>query len=196
MKAKKEITDEIAISIRNLWYIRSMDEKKKIIRKYDNLFQIFFLVKNHPDFFKPDELEYLKQKRESLTKVEEDLINEIIVALHLGIVPEPPEYTIEEIKDLYSKGLYFTKEEIEEIIDWQLYGSENHNPELVILLGEYLENKKFFETVEEAEKAWDEYSASHRKKRHQEKNYLSTDLSITDLSRWSCSTSPSTISLS
>ena len=109
-------------------------------------------MKNHPDFFKPDELEYLKQKRESLAKVEEDLINEIIVALYLGIVPEPPEYTIEEIKDLYSKGLYFTKEEIEEIIDWQLYGSENHNPELVILLGEYLENKNFLKLSKKRKK--------------------------------------------
>lgn len=162
LKKEKEITDEIAISIQSLWHIESMDEKKKIIRKYDNLCRLFLLVKNRPDLFKPDELEKLKQQRESLTEAEEDLISEIFAALHLGVVCEPLEYTVEEVKDFYSKGLYFTEEEIQDMISWQLYGAEKHNPELVILLGEYLDKHLYFDTVEEAEKVWDEYFDSHR----------------------------------
>lgn len=162
MKKEVKITDRLAISIRGLWHVESMEEKKKIIKHYDNLYRLFLLVKNHPDLFKPDELEKYKQKRESLTKAEEDLINEIFVALHMGVISDPLEYTIEEMKDYYSKGLYFAKEEIEDMISWQLYGAENHNPELVILLGEYLEKHLYFDTVEEAENVWNEYFDSHR----------------------------------
>ena len=168
IKAGREITDEVAISIRSLWHIESMEEKKKIIKHYDNLYRLFLLVKNRPDLFKPDELEKWKQKRETLTEAEEDLISEIFTALHMGIISEPLEYSVEEMKDFYSKGLYFTKEELEEMLDWQFYGTKNHNPYLVILIGEYLEKHLYFETTDEAEKVWAEYDASHRDERHQE----------------------------
>lgn len=191
------ITDRLANSIRSLWHIESIEEKKKLIRHYDNLYRIFSLVKNHPELFKPEELKEWKQKRESLTKAEEDLISEIFVTLYIGVISDPLEYTVEEMKDFYSKGLYFTKEELEEMLDWQFYGTKKHNPELVILLGEYLENHLYFDTIEEAEKVWDEYDASHKQEKHHTPTiYLSTDLSLTDLSLSSCSTSPSTISLS
>lgn len=167
MKNEREITDKAAMSIRSLWHIESMGVKKKIIKRYDDLYRLFSLVKNRPDLFKPDDLEKLKQQREALTEAEEDLINEIFVALHLGVVSEPLEYTVEEMKDFYSKGLYFTKEELEEMLDWQFYGTKNHNPYLVILIGEYLENHLYFETLEEAEKVWAEYDASHPNERHQ-----------------------------
>ena len=115
----------------------------------------------------------------------------------MGIISEPLEYSVEEMKDFYSKGLYFTKEELEEMLDWQFYGTKNHNPYLVILIGEYLEKHLYFETTDEAEKVWDEYAASQKEeKQHIPTIYLSTDLSKTVLSRSSCSTSPSTISLS
>ena len=168
MKNRKEITDKVAMSIRSLWHIESMEEKKKIIKHYDNLYRLFLLVKNRPDLFKPDELEKWKQKRESLTEAEEDLISEIFTALHMGIISEPIEYSVEEMKDFYSKGLYFTKEELVEMLDWQFYGTKNHNPYLVILIGEYLEKHLYFETTDEAEKVWAEYDASHRDERHQE----------------------------
>ena len=167
MKNEREITDKAAMSIRSLWHIESMGVKKKIIKRYDDLYRLFSLVKNRPDLFKPDDLEKLKQQREALTEAEEDLINEIFVALHLGVVSEPLEYTVEEMKDFYSKGLYFTKEELDEMLDWQFYGTKNHNPYLVILIGEYLENHLYFETLEEAEKVWAEYDASHPNERHQ-----------------------------
>ena len=197
MKREVKITDKLAMSIRSLWHIESIEEKKKLIRHYDNLYRIFTLIKNHPELFKPEELKKWKQKRKSLTEAEENLISEIFVALYMGVISDPLEYTIEEVKDFYSKGLYFTKEELEEMIEWQFCGAEKHDPELVILLGEYLEKHLYFDTVEEAEKVWDEYDASHKNENHHTPTiYLSTDLSLTDLSRSSCSTSPSTISLS
>ena len=197
MKNKRRISDREAISIRGLWHIESIEEKKKLIRHYDNLYRIFSLVKNHPELFKPEDLEEWKQKREALTKAEEDLISEIFVTLYMGVINDPLEYTVEEMKDFYSKGLYFTKDELEEMIDWQFCGAKKHNPELVILLDEYIEKHLYFDTVEEAEKVWDEYEASHKNENHHTPTiYLSTDLSLTDLSRSSCSTSPSTISLS
>ncbi len=191
------ITDRLAISIRRLWHIESIEEKKKIIKHYDYLYRIFILVKNHPELFKPDELEKWEQKREALTESEKDLISEIFVALHMGVISDPLEYTIEEVHDFYSKGLFLTKEELEEMIEWQFCGAKEHNPELFILLGEYLEKHLYFETVEEAEKVWEEYDASHKKETHRTPTtYLSTDLSKTVSSRSFCSTSPSTISLS
>lgn len=162
MKNKRRISDREAISIRGLWHIESIEEKKKLIRHYDNLYRIFSIVKNHPELFKPEDLEEWKQKREALTKAEEDLISEIFVTLYVGIISDPLEYSVEEVKDFYSKGLYFTKEELEEMIEWQFCGAEKHDPELVILLGEYLEKHLFFDTVEEAEAVWNEYFDSHR----------------------------------
>ena len=195
---KKEITNDIALSIRSLWYIDSMSEKKRIIEKYDNLNRLFLLVDNHPDLFSKEELQKYKMLKENLSDEEKTLISEIFTSLHTGIVSLPPDYTIDEVKDLYSKGLYFTKEELEEFIEWQfVIDDEKHNPELVILFGEYLEKHLYFDTVEEAEKVWDEYDASRKKKTHHTPTtYLSTDLVKTVLSRSSCSTSPSTISLS
>ncbi len=168
MKKEVKITDKLAMSIRGLWHIESMEEKKRLIRHYDNLCRLFLLVKNRPELFTPEELKKYKQKRNLLTETEEKLISEIFVTLHMGIVTSPPDYTIEEVKDFYSKGLYFTKEELEEMLDWQFYGTKNHNPYLVILIGEYLEKHLYFETTDEAEKVWAEYDASHRNERHQE----------------------------
>lgn len=197
IKVGREITDEVAISIRSLWHIESMEEKKKLIKHYDNLYRLFLLVKNRPELFKPDELEKYKKKRQELTQAEEDLISEIFVTFYMGVINDPLEYTVEEMKDFYSKGLYFTKDELEEMIDWQFCGAKKHNPELVILLDEYIEKHLYFNTIEEAEKVWDEYDTSHKQEKHHTPTiYLSTDLSLTDLSRSSCSTSPSTISLS
>lgn len=162
MKNEREITDTVAISIRHLWHIDSMEEKKKIIRKYDNLYSLFLLIDNRPDLFTSDDLNKYNELRVNLSQYEKDLMGDIFTALHMGLVTEPLEYTIEEVKDFYSKGLYFTQEEIEDMISWQLYGAENHNPELVILLGEYLEKHLYFDTDEEAEKVWDKYFDSHR----------------------------------
>ena len=110
MKNEKEITDRLAISIRGLWHIESMEEKKKIIKRYDNLYRLFLLVKNRPELFKPDELDKLKKKRQELTQEEEDLINENFVALHIGLISDPIEYSVEEMEDYRKKGLYFAKE--------------------------------------------------------------------------------------
>ena len=162
MRNEREISDKVANSIRHLWHIESMDEKKKIIRKYDNLYRLFLLVDNHPDLFTSEDLNKYQTIRANLSEFERDLMGDIFTVLHMGLVTEPLEYTIEEVKDFYSKGLYFTQEEIQDMITWQLHGAENHNPELVILLDEYLEKRLFFDTVEEAEAVWNEYFDSHR----------------------------------
>ncbi len=198
LKNEREITNDIALSIRSLWHIDSMSEKKRIIENYDNLNRLFLLVENHPELFSKEELQKYQKLRGNLSDEEKTLISEIFTSLHMGIVSLPPEYTVDEVKDLYSKGLYFTKDELEEFVEWQfVIDDEKHNPELVILFGEYLEKHLYFDTIEEAENVWDEYDASHKNENHHTPTiYLSTDLSLTDLSRSSCSISPSTISLS
>lgn len=162
---KKEITNDIALSIRSLWHIDSMEERKKIINHYDRLNCLFLLIKNHPDLFSKEELSKYRKIKKNLSDEEKKLISEIFTSLHMGIVSLPPDYTVDEVKDFYSKGLYFTKEELEEFIEWQfVIDDEKHNPELVVLFNEYLENHIYFETIEEAEKVWDEYDASQKKK--------------------------------
>lgn len=185
MKKKVEITDKLACSIRGLWYIESIGEKKKLIRYYDNLYRLFFLVKNHPEFFTPEELEKCEQKISKLNKPEKDLICEVFLTLHMGIINDPLEYTVEEMKALYSKGLYFTKEELEEMIDWQFY-SKKHNTELIALIEEYLDKHLYFNTIDEAEQVWNASEVSHHAKKHNKsKNYLSNCLSKVFISRLS-----------
>ena len=84
--------------------------------------------------------------------------------MHLGIVGELPNFTVDEVKELYRDGLYFAKEELEELIEWELYRPDGkHNPELFILLSDYLNQGLFFNTIEEAEKAMDDYENAKQK---------------------------------
>ena len=71
MRNEREISDKVAISIRHLWHIESIDEKKKIIRKYDNLYRLFLLVDNHPDLFTSEELNNTKQYELILVNLKE-----------------------------------------------------------------------------------------------------------------------------
>lgn len=164
MKKEVEISDKLANSIRGLWHIESMEEKKRLIRYYDNLCCLFFLVKNHPESFSQEELEKYKQKTSALTQAEKDLISEVFLTLHMGIISDPLEYTVEEMRAFYSKGLYFTKEELEEMIDWQFY-SKKHNAEIIALIEEYLDKHLYFNTIDEAEQVWNASEVSHHDKK-------------------------------
>lgn len=164
MKKEVEISDKLANSIRGLWHIESSEEKKKVIRYYDNLCHLFLLAKNHPDSFSPEELQKYNQKTRTLNQTEKDLIAEIFITLHMGIINDPLEYTVEELRALYSKGLYFTKEELEEMIDWQFY-SKKHNAELIALIEEYLDKHLYFNTIDEAEQVWNASEVSHHDKK-------------------------------
>lgn len=178
-KLKKEttITDELAMSIRALWHIKSMEEKKNIIRFYDNLCSLFLLIDKCPSSFSPEDLVKYKKKKETLSQSEKDLMSEIFTALYMGIIVEPLDYTIEEVQDFYSKGLYFTKNEINEIIKWQRY-SGNNNHKLVFLLNSYLENHLYFDSMEDAEKAWEEYETYHQDEKYLfSEYYFSNDFS-------------------
>ena len=160
LKLKQEIaiTDKVAMSIRGLWHIDSLEEKKKIIKYYDGLYHLFSHIDNHPELFTNEDLNKLKKKRDSLSQKEKDLISEIFIALHMGFITEPMDYSIEEVKDFYSKGLYFTKDELEEMIEYQFSKkTENHNSELILFLNDLLEKHLFFDTIEEAEEVWNKY---------------------------------------
>ena len=164
MKSGINITDDIAISIRGLWHVQSMDEKKKLIARYDKIGQLFFALKNHPEKISKEHKEYITNLRKNISEEDEKIAREVFLALHLGIVFETPNFTIDEIKDLYQEGLYFTKEELEELINWELYRPDGkHNPELFILLSDYLNQGLFFNTIEEAEKAMDDYENAKQK---------------------------------
>jgi hypothetical protein len=164
MNKEVEISDKLANSIRGLWHIESLEEKKKIIRHYDNLCRLLMLVNNHPDSFSPEELQKCNQKIRALNQTEKDLIAEIFLTLHMGIINDPLEYTVEEMQALYSKGLYFTKEELEEMIDWQIY-SKKHNAELIALIEEYLDKHLYFNTIDEAEQVWNASEVPHHDKK-------------------------------
>lgn len=164
MKSGINITDDIAISIRGLWHVQSMDEKKKLIARYDKIGQLFFALKNHPEKISKEHKEYITNLRKNISEEDEKIAREVFLALHLGIVFETPNFTIDEIKDLYQEGLYFTKEELEELINWELYRPDGkHNPDLYILLSDYLDNGLFFNTIEEAEKAMNDYENANQK---------------------------------
>ena len=152
------IDDKVAMSIRGLWHIQSMDEKKKLIARYDKIGQLFLALKNHPEKLSKDHKEYITNLRKNISEDDEKIVREVFLALHLGIVGDLPNFTVDEIKELYQDGLYFAKEELEELIDWELYRPDGkHNPELFILLSDYLNKGLFFNTIEEAEKAMDDY---------------------------------------
>lgn len=178
-KLKKEttITDELAMSIRALWHIKSMEEKKNIIKFYNNLCSLFLLIDKHPQSFSPEDLVKYKKKKETLSQSEKDLMSEIFTALHMGIIVEPLDYTVEEVQDFYSKGLYFTKNEIDEIIKWQRY-SGNNNHKLVFLLNSYLKSHLYFDSMDDAEKAWEEYETYHQDAKYLfSEYYFSSDFS-------------------
>lgn len=132
MKNEIQITDEVALSIRSLWHIDSMIEKKRIINYYDNLNRLFLLINNHPDLFSKEELLKYRNLKEKLSDEEKKLISEIFTSLHMGIISLPPEYTVDEVKDLYSKGLYFTKEELEEFIEWQFVIDDEKHKSVIV----------------------------------------------------------------
>lgn len=164
MKNEIQITDEVALSIRSLWHIDSMIEKKRIINYYDNLNRLFLLIDNHPDLFSKEELLKYRNLKEKLSDEEKKLISEIFTSLHLGFITEPMEYSVEEVTDLYNKGLYFTKDELEEMIEYQFSKThESRNLELVLFLGDLLEKHLFFDTIEEAETVWNNYFSLQKK---------------------------------
>lgn len=104
-------------------------------------------------------------------------MSEIFTALHMGIIVEPLDYTVEEVQDFYSKGLYFTKNEIDEIIKWQRY-SGNNNHKLVFLLNSYLKSHLYFDSMDDAEKAWEEYETYHQDAKYLfSEYYFSSDFS-------------------
>lgn len=199
MKKIFETDDRLANSIRSLWHIESMEEKKKIIDDTYKLSVIFILAKEQPELFSKEELEEINKYKSEMSEDHKKIISEVFTAKELGFITDPPEYTVEEVKDLYEKGLYFTKDEIEEILEWQYYCEPSkHDPLLVILLAEYLEKHKYFDSIEEADKGMEEYENKNIKMSYKEaSNHLtSLDGDSLPLSSDSTSISPSTISFS
>lgn len=67
LKNETTITDELAISIRALWHIKSIEEKKNIINFYNNLCSLFLLIDKRPNSFSPKDLVKYKKKRNTLS---------------------------------------------------------------------------------------------------------------------------------
>ena len=152
MKKETKISDRVALSIRGLWNIESLDEKKKLIARYDQIHKAILVFKNHPEAFSEKQRNYIKKLQSQITETDEKIMSEVFLALHLGVVVDPPSYTVEDIKELSKDGIFFTKEELEDILDWQFSPSnKKHDPELVVFVSEQLDNHFYFETIEEAE---------------------------------------------
>ena len=112
------------------------------------------VLKNHPEAFSEKQRNYIKKLQSQITETDEKVMSEVFLALHLGVVVDPPSYTVEDIKELSKDGIFFAKEELEDILDWQLSPSnKKHDPELVVFVSEQLDNHFYFETIEEAETA-------------------------------------------
>lgn len=154
MSRNVKISDRVALSIRSLWHIEPMELKKALIKQYDKFSRMFWVLKEHPERLSQEQKDYIEKLRSKLDEHDEKIMHEVFMAVQLGIYIDPPEYTVEDIKELSAEGRYFAKEELEEIIEWQFSPSnKNHDPELVVLVTEQLDNHFYFDTVEEAEAA-------------------------------------------
>ena len=146
------------------------------------------LVKQYnPDALSEKDIQTIDKIKSSLDETDKNLLAEIFLAKYMGITMDEPDFTIDDIKDLYA------------IINWQLARPvENIDVDVIIYLLDCIKNNLYFETDEEADKAMEEYEKKNMKMSYQEAiDYLaSLDNGSLPLSSGSTSTSPSTISLS
>ena len=179
--------------------IRSNSKKANLISNAENYLTALLVKKYNPDALSEKDIQTIDKIKNSLDETDKDLLAEIFLAKYMGITMDEPDFTIDVIKDLYANGLYFTKKEIDDIINWQLTRPvENIDVDVIFYLLDCIKNNLYFKTDEEADKAMEEYEKKNMKMSYREAiDYLaSLDNDSLPLSSGSTSTSPSTISLS
>ena len=179
--------------------IRSNSKRANLISNAENYLTALLVKKYNPDALSENDIQTIDKIRNSLDETDKDLLAEIFLAKCMGITMDEPDFTIDDIKNLYTNGLYFTKKEIDDIINWQLARPvEDIDVDVIFFLLDCLKNNLYFETIEEADKAMEEYENKNMKMSYKEAlNYLtSLDGDSLTLSSDSTSTSPSTISFS
>lgn len=179
--------------------IRSNSKRANLISNAENYLTALLVKKYNPDALSEKDIQTIDKIKNSLDETDKDLLAEIFLAKYMGITMDEPDFTIDDIKDLYTNGLYFTKKEIDDIINWQLARPvEDIDVDVIFYLLDCLKNNLYFETIEEADKAMEEYENKNMKMSYKEAlNYLtSLDGESLTLSSDSTSTSPSTISFS
>ena len=179
--------------------IRSNSKKANLINNAENFLTALLVKQYNPDALSETDIQTIDKIKSSLDETDKNLLAEIFLAKYMGITMDEPDFTLDAIKDLYANGLYFTRKEIDDIINWQLSRPiDEIDVEVICYLLDCQKNNLYFETDEEAESAMEEYEKKNMKMSYREAiDYLaSLDNDSLLLSSDSTSTSPSTISLS
>lgn len=138
--------------------INSSKERERLLEVGESILNALLINKSDPDYFSEDESATIKTIMGELSNRQKDLIAEIFLAKYLDIHFDPPEYSLETIKKLYNDGLYFTKSEIVEIINWEFSKPENEvNYDVVNFLLSCTVKKQYFDTLDEADAAMERY---------------------------------------
>ena len=196
---KQNKYEELFNYCHSLFDVHSKSKRDKMLRNADGFLTALLVQKHKPELLTQSDSDRIKGIKEKLDEKEKDLLAEIFMAKYLGITMEAPDYTMEAIKDLYAKGLYFTETEIDDIINWQLSRPvDDIDVEVICYLIDCHNNHLYFDTIEEADKAMEEYENKNMKMSYKEalSHLASLDKDSLPRSSDSCSTSPSTISLS
>lgn len=134
--------------------IDSIEERQKMIETGETILNALLLQQMAPEQLSADELKAIKKMKKRLPEWQKDLVAEIYLAKYLDMYFTPPEYTLEEIKNLYATGLYFTKAEIMEIIHWEFAKPEEEcNFEVVNFLFDCIEKNLFLNSVADADES-------------------------------------------
>ena len=179
--------------------IRSNSKRANLISNAENYLTALLVKKYNPDALSEKDIQTIDKIKNSLDETDKDLLAEIFLAKYMGITMDEPDFTIDDIKDLYAKGLYFTEKEIDDIINWQLSRPiDDIDVEVICYLIYCHNNHLYFDTIEEADKVMEEYENKNMKMSYKEvlSHLASLDNDSLTRSSDSCSTSPSTISLS
>ena len=179
--------------------VHSKNKKAALISNAEKCLTALLIKEYKPDILTDKDIQTINKIKDTLDERDKDLIAEIFLAKYMGITMDEPDFTLDAIKDLYANGLYFTRKEIDDIINWQLSRPiDEIDVEVICYLLDCQKNNLYFETDEEADSAMEEYEKKNMKMSYREAiDYLaSLDNDSLLLSSDSTSTSPSTISLS
>lgn len=132
--------------------------KSQIINEAAEIISCLILHKEKSSLFSEAETEKITHFKNNLSDETKNFLVDSFLSKYLNIEDAPPEYTLFEVKDLYSKMLYFTEKEIEEILLYEYSkGIDKMNCELLEFLLDCYEKHLYYDNMEEANEVFDKY---------------------------------------
>ena len=136
----------------SLSFLDSIEEKLEQLEIGEVFLDALLVGKIAPGQLTEAESKAIETMKNNLSEQQKNLISEIYMAKYMDISFMPPEYTLEEIQELYEAGLYFTLKEIMEIIDWENGKSEEEfNADVVNFLFDCIDQKLYINSPEDAD---------------------------------------------